>query len=179
VKSLALILAGCSAFAQERVNPDSQTLQEFSRRIEVYVNLQKSLAKDLPSVKPTADPEAILGHQHALAAKLRDARRQERQGAIFTPAIAKEFHRLLALAKNGNDGEHIQKSLERAEPVHLTLHVNDTYPADVPLQSTPPTVLLNLPRLPEELEYRFAGRALALRDAVANIIVDLIPNAIP
>ena len=51
-------------------------------------------------------------------------------------------------------------------------------PPNIPLQSTPPTILLNLPRLPPELEYRIVGRTLVLRDAVANIVVDLIPDAI-
>jgi hypothetical protein len=47
------------------------------------------------------------------------------------------------------------------------------------LQSTPPTILMNLPRLPPELEYRINGRALVLRDTNANLVVDLIPDAIP
>jgi hypothetical protein len=33
-----------------------------------------------------------------------------------------------------------------------------------------------LPRLPEELEYRFVGRDLILRDVKANLIVDFIPG---
>jgi hypothetical protein len=57
--------------------------------------------------------------------------------------------------------------------------VNAAYPATLPLQSTPPTLLLNLPRLPKELEYRIVGRDMALHDTVTNLIVDFIPNAIP
>jgi hypothetical protein len=79
----------------------------------------------------------------------------------------------------GQNDAHIKKSLERAEPVRLTLHVNEAYPAKIPLQSTPPSILLNLPRLPPELEYRIVGHTLTLRDAVANIVVDLMPDAIP
>jgi hypothetical protein len=71
-------------------------------------------------------------------------------------------------------------SLRRAEPVHgVALKVNGTYPQGVPLQSTPPTVLLHLPRLPKELEYRIVGHDFALHDTVTNLIVDFIPNAIP
>jgi hypothetical protein len=29
------------------------------------------------------------------------------------------------------------------------------------------------------VEYRFVGRALILRDTVANLIIDFIPNAVP
>ena len=79
----------------------------------------------------------------------------------------------------GTKDADVKKSLARAEPVRLILHVNEAYPAHIPLQSTPPTILMNLPRLPAELEYRIVGHALVLRDAVANIVVDLIPDAIP
>ena len=43
----------------------------------------------------------------------------------------------------------------------------------------PPDVLLALPTLPKDVEYRFAGKHLLLFDAKANIIVDFMLNAIP
>jgi hypothetical protein len=61
----------------------------------------------------------------------------------------------------------------------LKLQVNQAYPENVPLQSTPPTLLLNLPEPPDGLEYRIVGRDLILRDVEANTIVDFIPDAIP
>ena len=54
--------------------------------------------------------------------------------------------------------------------------VNAAYPDGLPLQSMPPSLLLNLPQLSKELEYRFVGRELILRDAPANLIVDVIPD---
>jgi hypothetical protein len=59
------------------------------------------------------------------------------------------------------------------------LRVNQRYPQGVPLQSTPPTLLLNLPQLPKELEYRIVGRDLVLRDIGANLVVDYLPNILP
>ena len=47
------------------------------------------------------------------------------------------------------------------------------------MQSTPPTLLANLPKLPAELEYRIVDRELVLLDTKANLIVDLLPNALP
>jgi len=61
----------------------------------------------------------------------------------------------------------------------MELQVNQSYPERVALQSTPPTLLLNLPELPNGLEYRILGRELVLRDSDANIIVDYVPNALP
>jgi hypothetical protein len=49
----------------------------------------------------------------------------------------------------------------------------------VALQSTPPSLLLNLPPLPKELEYRIVGRELVLHDTAPGIIVDFIPNVVP
>jgi hypothetical protein len=176
VVTLAVVLF---VVAQDNANPQALALQDFQKRVDDFVRLEKNLAKGLSATKPTTEPEAILDRQHELAGKLRAARKQAKQGDIFTPEIAKEFRRLLALARQGQNDTHIKKSLERAEPVRLTLHVNDAYPPDIPLQSTPPSILLNLPRLPPEVEYRIVGRTLVLRDMVANLVIDLIPDAVP
>jgi hypothetical protein len=176
VVSLAVALF---VLAQDNVNPQALALQDFEKRIADFVRLEKSLAKGLSATKPTTESQTILDRQHELARKIREARNQAKQGDIFTPEIAKEFRRLLGIARQGQNDTHIKKSLERAEPVRLTLHVSDAYPPNIPLQSTPPTILLNLPRLPPELEYRIVGRTLVLRDVVANIVIDLIPDAVP
>lgn len=179
MKTLAALLIGFVCFGQDRVNPDALIVGDFEKRVTDYVNLQKSLAKGLPAPKPTGEPQKIIDHQQELAKRIRAARHQAKQGDIFTPRISKEFQRLLSLAKKGENGADIKKSLARAEPVRITLRVNDAYPSDVPLQSTPPTILMNLPSLPAGLEYRIASHALVLRDATANIVIDLIPNAVP
>jgi hypothetical protein len=179
VRLLTALLIVTALAAQDRVNPHSAVLEEFQKRVTDYVNLEKDLAKGLPAAKPTTEPQTIIDRQHELAKKIRTARAKAHQGEIFTPDVATEFHRLMAFARQGSDNSHIKKSLERAEPVRLTLHVNDAYPQNIPLQSTPPTILANLPRLPPEVEYRIVGRTLVLRDITANIVVDLLPNAIP
>jgi hypothetical protein len=57
--------------------------------------------------------------------------------------------------------------------------VNADYPEAAALATVPPLILTRLPRLPDGLEYRFMGRDLILRDTRANLIVDLIPDAVP
>jgi hypothetical protein len=177
--SLAALVIGSCVLAQDAVNPQTATLKDFEKRTTDYLNVQKNLAKGLSPMKQTTEPEKIIDRQHDLAQKLREARHDAKQGDIFTPDIAKEFRSLISLAMAGKNDTDVKKSLARAEPVRLTLHVNESYPAHVPLQSTPPTLLMNLPRLPTELEYRIVGHALVLRDSVANMVVDLIPDAIP
>jgi hypothetical protein len=58
------------------------------------------------------------------------------------------------------------------------LKVNSRYPDSSPLPTVPPNLLVRLPQLPEELEYRIVKKDLILRDVNANLIVDFIPNAI-
>jgi hypothetical protein len=79
----------------------------------------------------------------------------------------------------GKDASHVRQSLQHAEPVRVRLVVNTAYPSGVPLQSTPPTLLMNLPPLPPELDYRVVGNNLVLRDAKANLVIDFVPNVIP
>jgi hypothetical protein len=43
----------------------------------------------------------------------------------------------------------------------------------------PPTLLMMLPTLPEEVEYRFVGKHLLPRDTSANIILDYILDVMP
>jgi hypothetical protein len=118
--------------------------------------------------------------QQDLAAKMKALRQDAKQGEIFTPEITAYFRRQISATLAGQDGQKIRSSLRHAEPVPAVApHVNQVYPPGLPLQSTPPTLLLNLPPLPKELEYRIVGRNLALHDIVPNIIVDYVPDAIP
>src|SRR6185436_2860964 len=62
-------------------------------------------------------------------------------------------------------------------PAEFDVDVNDTYSKRRSLATMPPNILLTLPDLPRDIEYRFVGRHLILRDARANIIIDEIPFA--
>ena len=59
----------------------------------------------------------------------------------------------------------------------VKLVVNGRYPDAVPISTVPPQVLAQLPKLPEELEYRFIQNNLILFDPHAHVIADYIANA--
>jgi len=167
------------AVDQEKVNPDAAVLEDFNKRVADYVKLHQAAHSRIHALKPTNSPEAIEKHEHALARAIREARSGVGPGNIFTPEISKEFRRLLGIARQGPEAQNIRESLRHAEPVRQQpLRVDSPYPAGVPLQSTPPSLLLNLPQLPPEVEYRIVGRDLILRDVEANLIVDFIPDII-
>jgi hypothetical protein len=161
--------------ANPPVNADSAIVQDFQKRVTEYLKFRKNVESNLPKLKPTESQEKIVHHEKELARAIRAARSDARQGDIFTPQIADEIRRLIGMALHPpRDGKHIKESLRHAEPVQLHLYINETYPAHTPRQSTPPSILANLPALPPELEYRITGRDLVLLDSKANLIVDLI-----
>ena len=165
--------------SQESVNQHARALRDFEHRIAEYLKLRKTAEAGMPKLRSTDSPATITQHEHDLARRIREARQQAKQGDIFTSAITLEFRRLIGITMQGPEAAQIKQSLKSAEPVKLPISVNDTYPSRVPLQSTPPTLLLNLPALPPEVEYRVVAHDLLLRDVGADLIVDFITTAIP
>ena len=179
--TLAVVLSLC-AFADLRaqppqVNPDAKVLQDYQERIKKYLEIHKKA--DVPKMKETKDPADIKQAQEALAAAVRAARPNAKQGEIFTPEIAKLFRRLMYPEVTGSDGAEAKQTMKEDGPApkSVTLKVNARYPDEQPLPTMPPNLLANLPKLPEELEYRVVGKDLILRDVPANLIVDFMPGA--
>lgn len=168
---------------QARVPPDSEEardLKTFTDRVQAYVKLQKDLEAALPTLQPTKDAAQIVEHQHALAGKIAEARRGARQGDIFTREVAERFRKIIRKAFHGPEGRLARRTIQQDTPFKVpVLRVNDVFPDDIPLTTTPPTLMLKLPELPPELAYRFVGRDLTLKDIKTGLIVDLIPKAIP
>ena len=159
------------------VNRDALIDTDFEKHVTDYMKLRQQALTGMNVPKTTDSATEIAEFQHQLAAKIRALRPNAGQGDIFTSEISDRFRRLIAQAMRGPDGAKIRASFQHAEPIRgVHLDVNQSYPDNLPLQSMPPSLLLNLPRLPKELEYRFVGRELVLRDIPANLIVDAIPD---
>ena len=164
-----------------RVSEEARDLKVFNNRVQEYVKMQKKLEASLSTLKPTMDAAQIVEHQHALARRIADARRDARQGDIFTHEVSEQFRKIIRKTFHGPEGRLARKTIRQDDTPFLSfvLHVNDVYPEDIPLITTPPTLLLKLPELPPELAYRIVGRDLTLKDIKASLIVDFIPNVIP
>ena len=181
--AFVLLMATACSSAQSNpkpspgVNRDALIDTDFEKRIADYMKLHQQALTGIQVPKTTDSPTQIDEFQHQLQAKIRALRPNGRQGEIFTSEISNRFRRLIAQALRGPDGAKIRASFQHAEPIRgIHLDVNQSYPDGVPLQSMPPSLLLNLPTLPKELEYRFVGLELVLRDIPANLIVDVIPD---
>ncbi len=166
------------ASAKPGVNPRAVAVDAFSKRIASYVDVRKKAEDGLPALTETDDPGKITAREKALRDAVRKLRATAKAGDIFgkdmTPLIL-EIVRADWKRRPVADRVAILEGMEK--PFVPT--VNMPYPVGQPLMTFPPTLLKQLQELPEDLEYRFVGRDLILRDVKANMIVDVIRHAIP
>lgn len=141
------------------------------------MKIHSAAEAEVGRVVPTPSPTTLQAKSQALADSIRAKREGAAPGNIFTPQIAEEFRRLIA-ANLKHRNHRIRASIRSGELVMTAVHVNGAYPEGVPLETMPPSLLLALPKLPKELDYRFVGSALLLRDITPNVIVDVLPQAI-
>jgi hypothetical protein len=152
---------------------DPETLAEFNRRVQGYVALRSRLEEGLPPLVVTTNADEIETFERRLTDRLSRAR-GSRRGQVFAPTMTRQVRRMLAAHA---DADTIALIMEDG-PGEFDVDVNETYAKKHPLATMSPKLLLLLPDLPKDLEFRFVGRHLILRDARANMIVDKIPHAI-
>ncbi len=154
----------------------SDPLKEFDRRVTAYLDLRKAVEARIGSLPKTSQPAEITRRQHALGAAIREARTQARAGDLFAP-VAGRIRRMIV--RDLVRRRPVERRAFVVEQPDVALNVDDFYPSTEPLATVPPRLLARLPRLPDGLEYRFAGNALLLRDVDPNLVIDVLPDAIP
>ncbi len=165
---------------------DASTVNEFNLRLKKYVELRDALAKELPPLKDKSDAVALNAHRQSLAAAVRKARASVQQGEIFTPAVRAYMAKVIRSEMRGAEGEAARDSIKEGNPKFETplapapaIKVNAPYPETQPHSSMPAALLLRLPTLPEDIQYRFVGRDLILSDGKTGLVVDIFPAAAP
>jgi hypothetical protein len=161
------------------VNEHARVFADFSKRVADYVKLRKGLEASMPGLKPTDQSEKIVEHEKELAQKIIDARKDAKRGDIFDEEIAREFRKVIRREFKGEQGRKLRRTIRQGEPVEMRVRVNEIYPEKTPLTTVPPTLLMNLPDLPPEVQYGIVGRDLVLQDVKTRVILDFIHEAIP
>lgn len=202
--ALALGLAGCTrndtppppeattaapnpATPTERVvgpltEQEAAALATMNDRLRAYIDVHLEQEKALPKLPDDATPQQIDQNQRELLKRMAAARASAKPGDLFTPDARPVIIKLLAQVFAGPDGRALKASIMDENPTDLgkyKLAVNARYPDEVPVTTVPPEVLQILPKLSEDLEYRFVGDALILLDVHAHTIADYIENALP
>lgn len=166
---------------KKSVNPDDANaaiIKDFVSRVDTYVALHKKAEATLPPLPKQTNPQIIDQHERALAKLIQAGRKDAKQGDIFAPPMQALVRRLLRPIFSGRDGAHVRAEiLDNEYKGNVVLTPNGRYPDEIPVSTVPPQVLSNLPKLAEELEYRFVRQNLILFDPHAHIIPDWVPQA--
>lgn len=160
---------------------DIAALRTFDRAITSYVEMHRRLEAGVPVFIP-ADPEMSAMTSNRLAHAIQFERREAAAGDIFDPEVGDFFRARLAI-------------VGRAAGLEPTFDVSPVVDEDAVACTTTPAVNSKLgwaagvpitepvaralPALPVELEYRVAGRTLVLVDVAANLVVDVLLDAMP
>lgn len=163
--------AGLNAQSQAEFKP-------FLERVKNYVALRKNQESGLPGLKTTDQSEKLKEHQEQLSKKIQQARSGAKRGEIFAGS-EEAFRRRISGAFSGSQGRSLKRTIVQGEPVKMELHVNDVYPERVPMTTVPPTLIQQLPKLPEGMEYHIVQRDFILEDTKSRLVVDFIPDALP
>jgi len=195
------LLPACGVFRGEKIAPpqvtdmDPDVLKKFQHEVEEYVELHQELLKRVPNVSESATAAEMDAHRKKMADAIRGERRHAKQGDIFKPRVAASFVEtirkelagpegpgMLNEIRSGNprvEGTPRQNDPSREDTRNVALAINLAYPDGAPSSSVPSSLLLVLPRLPEQVKYGFIGRALVLRETEADLILDFIRDVVP
>lgn len=164
--------------AAHEAKDELEAIRDFRKRLDRYVRVHENQL-------------ARLGRQNAvtaqaLAGAIVKDRERAKPGDVFIDEIRPLLKKLIAEQLKGPGARPAQKALQEGDPdedvtdsVPVALGVNAVYPMGAARSTVPPSVLLILPPLPECLHYRFVGRDLLLVDSVAQVIVDILTDAVP
>lgn len=184
---LAALLTGVPALAQSpapaaappAVPSDAAALARFEAAVAGYVELRRTIAQELPPMRVTPRAAEITETSDALARAVQRARGRARQGEFFDPEVSAAIRRVLEAALRTTDRAAVLALINEEPPTVRRPSVHMRFPAGSVLATSPAVLLQALPPLPRELEYRFIGRALVLRDIEAALIIDVLSPALP
>jgi hypothetical protein len=159
-------------------NPQAAALAEFQSRLQGYIALRANLSGKLKPLSPTADSAELAARQDTLAAAIRDARKGAKPGDMIPTQVASQIRNAVA-----EDFRHRNPDTKRAVfnevPAGVRPVINKAVPDTAALATVPPLLLNNLPRLPDNLQYRFMERHIILMDGDTRLIVDYLLNVLP
>jgi hypothetical protein len=195
------LAAGCGHFGRHHIAPpqdvdmDPEVLRKFQHEVEEYVELHQELLKRVPNVSPTATAAEMDAHRKKMADAIRAERHDAKQGDIFKPRVAAAFVAAIRKQLDGPEGPGMLNEIRSGNPRvegtprqsdpsredrrNVALAINLAYPDGSPSSSVPSSLLLVLPRLPEQVKYGFIGRALILRETEADLVLDFVRDVVP
>jgi hypothetical protein len=155
-------------------------LQLFAERVAAYAELRQRVDAVFPPWTPSNDVESLYRKRAYLGSAIRAERPNAQSGDIFAPPVAAAVRGIVADSLNGVDIESLLQDLyEDCEmPLGYRAQVNTGYPQWA-THEMPFVLLTVLPELPAGIQYRLIDHDLLLWDVDADVIIDVLPDALP
>ena len=181
----AIIAAVAASYAGADVGVGQEhgrrgAFQLFDQRVAAYAELHRRIDAGFPPFAASDDLQMLAWRRVSLGIAIKAERQDAQQGDVFDPRVAAAVRDVIANALIGVDQELMLADLyEDCEmPAGYRPKVNAGYP-DWASHAMPPVLLAALPQLPAGIQYRLIDRDLLLWDVNADVIVDVLPNALP
>jgi hypothetical protein len=177
------LLQGCAIHQAQDLDSlrDARALENFNNRTQDYLGIHHQAEQKwglTEHLKAVLSADQILNRQRAMARHIAALRKDTGEGAIFTPETKTYFARNLDLAYRENPAAVSASLACAAKPQEQKIRANGVYPETWDFPMMAPTILRRLPSLPPELEYRIVNQDLILRDVEANLVVDVMRDAV-
>ena len=150
---------------------------EFANRLDAYLQLRAELVAKHRPLEETDDAAELVVRQQALAAAIQEARSEARQGDLIPRPVATRIRAIVVADLRQRNPEAREASIDEVPDGVLT--INRGYPTDAALPTVPPLLLMKLPPLPDNLQYRFVDRHVVILDGDTHIILDYVANVLP
>lgn len=160
---------------------EAPVLETFNQRLDAYMRVHNEVERKLSLQWSFDDAEDMFEAIEAMQDGIRAARPDAQRGAIFTADVGALIRTRLEarLAVCHQTVEDLLAFInEEREPGAPKPSIHKPFPWELG-SAMVPTILAALPVLPGELEYRFADRDLVLIDIHADLVVDILVNALP
>jgi hypothetical protein len=175
------VQSSCGVVPVTATAAESAIIDGFTRRIDAYMEIHNDVERRLAVQTVFDDPEELFAAIHAMQSGIRDARPGARRGAVFTPDVSALIRARLAerLVVCRYSVEDVLEFInEERLPGVPEPRVSQPFPWAVG-SAMWPTLIAALPPLPSELQYRFFDRDLVVIDVHADLVVDVMKNALP
>jgi hypothetical protein len=169
----------------QQVAAHDPALQHFAQNVAAYLALRDRATATLPRPAVTSDPTTLERITDNLAHAIRTSRQRARRGDVFTPDVARRFRNIINLAIREHGitpadvlGE-VKEELDegRSSGARPTLGINARFAWGAG-SLMPPEILAALPAIPSALEYTLVNRDLLLVDIEADLVIDVLPDAV-
>ena len=171
----------CSFEAVQAATAETPILASFAVRIDAYMRVHNDVERAIAPQRMYDDPEELYATLAAMRSGIRLARLNRRGERIFTNDVGQLIRTRVAarLVECGQTVEEVLAFVTEERPTRVRAPaVDEPFPWEVGA-AMPVSLLPVLPVLPDELQYRFVGRDLVLIDVDADLVVDILRNALP